>query len=127
MKNRPDRRVLPANWYEFTIIDGVDEKFPGIYEWQIEDVGSYIGKYGRIRRPRKEYGRNVVRLLNGLPYRRAKPERYRRIPHELALAHPTGRKIRLIILENVDATQIDDRERALIELRGNLNGHVPAV
>jgi hypothetical protein len=120
-----DERVLiklPADWYEYVLRDGASEEKPGIYEWQIEGAGSYIGKYGRIRRPTKEYRRNVTRLLNCQPYRKSKPDRYRRIHHELALAHREKRKITLIILENVDPSHIDKRERALINLRGKLNG-----
>jgi hypothetical protein len=61
---------LPRNWYTYVIAAGVREDVPGIYEWHIEGVGSYIGQYGRIGRPTKEYGRNVTRLLNGQHYRR---------------------------------------------------------
>ena len=38
---------LPDNWYVYVITEGVDEDSPGIYEWIIQDRGSYIGKYKR--------------------------------------------------------------------------------
>jgi hypothetical protein len=112
---------LPKDWYEYVVIDGVDEARPGIYEWNIDGRGIYVGKYKRIGRPLKEYGRNVHNILNGKPYRRSKPDAFRRIHHELAQAHREGRRIRLTILENVDLLRINERERELIAERGSLN------
>jgi len=37
--------------YVYKVERGVDVRLPGLYEWHIEGVGSYIGKYKRIRRP----------------------------------------------------------------------------
>jgi hypothetical protein len=91
-------------------------------ESTLEGAGSYIGKYGRIRRPTKEYRRNLIRFLNGRAYRKANPDGYRRVHRELAQAHKDGRRIELINLENVCADQINERERELIELLGTLNG-----
>ncbi len=119
--------TLPAGWYVYSENDGVDPMKPGLYEWRIADVGSYIGKYGRIRRPTKEYGRNVIRLLNQKTYRRSNPEVYRRIHRELTNAHLEGRRIELIIIENVDAEYINSREKELIKLRGTLNGPIPTI
>ncbi len=61
---------LPKDWYEFVVVDGVDEAHPSIYEWNIDGGGTYIGKYTHISRPVKEYGRNIYNLLNGRAYRR---------------------------------------------------------
>ena len=114
--------TLPSSWYHLVVRDGVDQGQPGIYEWHIEGVGSYIGKYGRIRRPTREYGRNVTRLLNRRPYRRANPTGFRRIHYELADAHTRRRKITLIILENVPLLiDRNRREQELISDRGALN------
>ena len=118
-----DARVhkLRADWFTLEIKPGVDCSRPGIYEWHIEGVGWYIGKYKRIRRPLKEYGRNVTRLLNGLAYRRGNTDGFRRIHRELSLALTTHRQIRLTILENVAPDCINIRERELIAARGTLN------
>jgi hypothetical protein len=113
---------LPEGWCCYCVNDGVDTKKPGIYQWRIEGAGSYIGKYGRIRRPTKEYRRNLIGLLNSRAYRKANPDGYRRIHRELASAHRDGRRIELIILENVCAAKINERERELIKSLGNLNG-----
>ena len=113
---------LPKDWYEYVVVKGVDEARPGIYEWNIDGCGTYIGKYTHISRPVREYGKNVYNLLNGKAYRRSKPDGYRRIHRELAQAHCEGRRKRLTILENVDLSRINERERELIAERGSLNG-----
>lgn len=118
-----DRLTLPKDWC--LPANGVDLDGSGIYEWRIEGAGSYIGKFGRIRRPTKEYRRNVIRLLNGRPYRKGNEHGFRWIHHELAWAVYEQRCIQLVIVEIVDVDQINERERALIRERGNLNGTLP--
>jgi hypothetical protein len=91
---------LSEGWFGVTIAEGADKARPGLYEWHIDGVGSYIGKYQRIRRPLKEYERNLARLLSGLPYRKSKPDGFRRIHRELAeavqsLAHDGSRPHRI--------------------------------
>ena len=34
--------TLPANWYTYSVADGVTEDLPGIYIWSIEDRGEYV-------------------------------------------------------------------------------------
>ncbi len=116
-----DRIVLPPNWYTYVRHTGVDESKPGIYEWKIEGVGSYIGKYKRISRPTKHYTRNVERKLNGEYYRRGNPDGFRFIHEELEKAHLNDRPIELHILENVELRSINAREAELINERGLLN------
>ena len=118
--------VIHGVKYPCIVNDGVDITRPGLYEWRIErhDLeghDSYIGKYKRIKRPTREYGRNVRRLLEGRSYRLNKPDGFRRIHRELAEAHRAGRKITLIILENAQESEINRRERELIAKRGALN------
>ena len=124
MPQRLVSEVLPAAWFTCVIAAGVACTKPGIYQWTIEGVGTYIGKFGRIRRPTKEYGRNVARLLAGLPYRLGKPDQFRAIHHALADAVRAGRVITLTILENAEPDEINRRERDLIAERGTLNGPV---
>jgi hypothetical protein len=111
--------ILPRHWYTFRL--ECDPTKPGLYEWRIEGAGSYIGKYGRARRPTREYGRNVHRLLNGRPYRLSRPDGFRRIHRELAQAHRDGRRIELIMFENCEPDALDRREMEVIAERGNLN------
>jgi hypothetical protein len=110
--------------YQYEVENGIDEAKPGIYKWTIDGIGSYIGKYKSIRRPKEQYRQNVRRLLQGGDYRKSKPGAYRRIHRELAQALLDGRKIELRILENVDPAKINARERELIRLYGSLNGPI---
>ena len=66
---------LPADWSTFVVADGVDCKLPGIYEWKIDGRSgmTYIGKYTRISRPKREYEVNVAHLLAGQDYRKSNP------------------------------------------------------
>jgi hypothetical protein len=114
---------LPEDWFEYSLADGVDEGKPGIYQWMIEGVGSYIGKYSHIDRPTKQYGRNVQRRINLKPYRKSNEQGFRRIHEALAEAVNSSLKIHLRILENVEPNELNAREQALIrELRPELNG-----
>ena len=121
-----DRVILTSDWCTSVIVpeiaDGVDRSNPGIYQWTIEGAGIYIGKYSNIRRPLKEYQRNVKRLLNGLHYRKGKPDGFRHIHHALAEAVRGKRKITLTILENQPKEKLTQREKDLIrEIKPNLN------
>lgn len=115
--------VLPEPWFEYSVADGVDESKPGIYQWTIEGVGSYIGKYSHIDRPRKQYGRNVERKINLKPYRRSKEEGFRRIHEALAEAVRSNRRVQLRILQNADPAELNACEQAFIrQFRPELNG-----
>jgi ADP-ribosylglycohydrolase/protein-tyrosine phosphatase len=118
-----DAKVMPRRWHEYVVGEHIDRGKPGIYEWRIDGVGTYIGKYKRISRPEREYGRNIARRLSNKPYRKSKPDNFRRIHVALAAAVRSGRKITLVILENVPEGDINAREQALIRERSaNLNG-----
>jgi hypothetical protein len=126
MVARTVSKVLPPDWFTHVVADGVDPNRPGIYEWRIDGVGVYIGQYGRIRRPTKEYGRNVARLLMGQPYRSGTSAGFRPIHRALADAVQKGRGITLTILENAEPDNINRRERELTAERGTLNGSTAA-
>jgi hypothetical protein len=70
----------------------------------------------------KHYRRNLIRLVNGEPYRLSNRDGFRRIHRELERAIGAQRRIELHILENVELDEIDTRERELIRQRGTLNG-----
>jgi hypothetical protein len=80
--------VLPHNWYRYVVAGGATDAQSGIYQWHVEDVGSYIGKYTRIRGPTKEYGRNVARFWNGKPYRRGNTGRISSDPSRSTVGSP---------------------------------------
>jgi hypothetical protein len=76
----------------------------------------------RIRRPTKEYRRNVLRILAGL-LSHHKNGQFRRVHHAMADAVREGRHIRLTILANADPADINKTERAFILSEcANLNG-----
>ncbi len=119
----PPKLALAPDWYvEAPKPPNFDENRPGLYEWRIEGKGSYIGQYRWISRPRREYGLNVARLINDLPYRKGKPDGFRRIHRELASALMEGRRIELVFLENGERPALNARETELIRERGKLNG-----
>lgn len=80
---------------------------PLIYMWEIHTkdgvlVGRYVGKArSGARRPRTHYARNVANLLEGQPYRRGKPQGFRRVHHALAAAVRNECTISLRFLCNV--------------------------
>ncbi len=51
----------------------------GIYLWEIEGVGSYVGETRDLASRLREYPNNIRKLLLGLPYRKAKAVSFRRI------------------------------------------------
>jgi hypothetical protein len=103
-------------------LSGVDEGRPLIYMWEIwsDDgtlVGRYVGKASKgSRRPLSHYKRNVSNILAGKPYRKGKPEGYRRVHRILADAVSNGHRVRLSLLRNVEPDENINRvERSLIE------------
>ena len=89
---------MVSGWYREEKIEGVCPYLPGLYEWQIEGVGCYIGQYTHARRPRREYGLNVGRILANRPYRKNNLIGFRRVHHELAAAFVAGKAITLTLL-----------------------------
>lgn len=94
---------------------------PGIYEWRVEGVGSYIGKSKRLRQRLREYSNNVRKLALGLPYRAGKPSLFRAIHHQMLRAHLEGRSIKYTVIENCPLDQLNEREQFWIKMRGSLN------
>jgi hypothetical protein len=115
-------KTLPINWFSLVVAPGVDTSMPGVYQWEIEGVGLYVGKYTHFSRPMVEYERNVIKMLNRRPYRPKKPTAFRRIHRELYAAALAGIAVKLTILENCQPDRLTARERELIAERGTLNG-----
>lgn len=114
--------MVLENWYTLIIAPNVDCTKSGIYRWQIDGAGTYIGRYSRITRPTHEYRRNVTRILDEIPSHH-RSGKFRRIHHALAVAVKEGRRITLTILENVERPNLNQRERELIRSEeANLNG-----
>ncbi|HEY1604500.1 MAG TPA: hypothetical protein VGF77_02770 [Allosphingosinicella sp.] len=113
--------TLHDDWFTLRLLDGATLDEPGLYQWHIEGVGSYVGKFKRKSRPLRHYHRNVRRLLAGLPYRANNPDGFRQIHRELADAVKAGKAIVLTIVENPDLAELNRRERELIREIGTLN------
>ncbi|MEH6718872.1 MAG: hypothetical protein V7704_08340 [Aurantimonas endophytica] len=109
-------------WFDIVVESGVTPDLPGIYEWRIDGVGSYIGKYTYSRRPLKEYSRHVRSQFEGGHYRPQNKDGWRRIHRELYQACLEGRKVTLVFVENCALSTLNERERAHIRDRGTLNG-----
>ncbi|TIN43082.1 MAG: hypothetical protein E5Y10_05455 [Mesorhizobium sp.] len=113
---------MPEQWYTLSVADGVDPDLPGIYEWQIEGAGSYIGRYTHSSRPLDDYARHVRDQLLGGIYKPSNPDGWRRIHRELYAALLDGRNIELILVENCAVDQLNARERVHRKERGTING-----
>ena len=105
-----DQRGPPVTrWMEFRFEEnGVDQEKPLIYRWEIFDypggtrLACYVGKSKNgSRRPRRDYKRNVNRLLAWLPYRRGKPDQFRAIHRLMAEAVRQEQVLVLTLLQNV--------------------------
>lgn len=108
-----------AHEFEFS---GVDQNRPLIYMWEIwaadgTILGRYVGKASRgARRPLSHYKRNVINILDGKPYRRGRPDGYRRVHRMLAQAMSCGHRVRLSLLTNIEPHEnINQAERAFIK------------
>jgi hypothetical protein len=95
-----DQMELAEDWFREDSPSGIDRQRPGIYLWQIEDVGIYVGHAARLDAVALRYATNILDKLNGRPYHN-KPRNFRRVHDELAKAVLERRKIVLTLLENV--------------------------
>lgn len=106
------------------VAEGATLDTPGLYTWTIEGVGVYVGKFTRKSRPLREYNKNVRNLISGRPYRKGNVDGFRTIHRELAKALQSQIPIGLTIVENRSPSELNSRERDLIERlsSGGLNG-----
>ena len=100
--------------YITEIPTNVDPNAPLVYRFTIPALD--VVYHGRARngaeRPRRDYGRNIARMLQGLP-RRTTPgqERYRLIHHAMHAAVRGGHTIELTLVENCELAGLVARER----------------
>jgi hypothetical protein len=99
--------------FSVTQMPGVDPSKALIYMWEIistdqkQLIGRYVGKSSRGEdRPLTHYARNVANLLEGKPYRKEKPDGFRRIHHALAAAVIENHRVKLSFVAN--ASEGDD-------------------
>ena len=103
--------------FEFNHND-IQQHLALIYMWEIFDrknnlKGVYVGKAkSGSKRPLKHYKRNVNRLINDKPYRKSKPDGYRKVHKALAKAVKNNEIIKLTLLCNISSFEnINDIEQ----------------
>lgn len=104
-------------WWSLSAPAHIDLGLPGIYEWQLEGIGVYIGKSKRLKSRIREYPNNVRKLILGLPYRRGKACAFRAIHHSLRSAHDSIANTTVTVLENCMISELNARERHWITVR----------
>lgn len=113
---------LPPDWYCEVVADGVCNKKPGIYRWEIEGAGVYIGRYTKIGRPRHEYRRNVERILRKEPSHH-RDGKFRCVHRALAAAVNEKRCRILTILANAEPCDLNrDEQKDIRSERANPDG-----
>ncbi|MER2510223.1 hypothetical protein [Amaricoccus sp.] len=113
---------LPTDWFRFDIAANIDLARPGIYEWRIDGVGSYVGQSCQLRRRLSQYAANLRRMRDGLPRRVASQDSHRDIHQALSDAIGRGRSVSVTVIENCELTELNARERFWAVRRGALNG-----
>ena len=99
-----------------------DEHGPLIYIWTI-GADMYVGKSKNgISRAIGEYRNNVRKLLAGLPYRRSKPDQWRRVHRRLGEAVRAGEPITLELIPSTLVGLNADEQRLIRELGATVNG-----
>lgn len=111
-----------AYWFTLVVLEGIDLSKPGIYQWEIEGVGTYIGQSRNLRSRLREYDNNVRKQMLGLPYRKSKPDAFRAVHRQLHAAKLAGTEITVTILENCAIEELNARERFWIAAKATLNG-----
>lgn len=99
-----------------------DEHGPMIYVWRVgADV--YVGKsINGVGRAVREYHNNVRKMLAGQPYRKSKPDAWRRVHRRLHAAMLAGETITLELIPSTLEDLLKDEERLIRELGATLNG-----
>ena len=111
------RTKLRPDWYLQP--DEVDFNLDqsGVYEWQIDGVGIYVGKAKNLRRRLREYPNNVRRMLDGLAWHGDPNKKYRLIHEALRRAYDAGTSVRVVVLETCEPSARAKLERWWIEKR----------
>ncbi len=104
----------PIDWFSIEQAEGTTFDRPGIYRWEIEGYGMYVGRFTRRSRPVYEYAKNVYRQLNGIAYRPGNPDGFRAVRIALAGAVRQNSNVVLRLLMNCDCDTLNQNERRFI-------------
>ena len=110
------------DYYARAIGEEFNLKGPGIYEWRVEGVGTYVGKATKLSSRIRAYPNNVRKLVQSLPWHGNPLRNYRRIHEALREAHDKQLKVTVSVLENCSLDLLIDREKFwLAQRRGEMN------
>jgi hypothetical protein len=111
-----DRGILRAGWF---VVEASEAELvhAGIYEWEIANIGIYVGKSKNLTSRLREYPNNVRKLLAGAPYRLSNPGGFRIIHRSLADAHQQQISVKFRVLETCECDSLNERERYWIAHR----------
>ncbi|MBD8663016.1 hypothetical protein IFT59_07090 [Rhizobium sp. CFBP 8752] len=111
-------------WFQLVVPEGIDLSKPGIYQWTLAGVGTYIGQSRNLRSRLREYDNNVRKQTLGLPYRKSRPDAFRAVHRQLHAAKLAGIEVTVTVLENCALEDLNARERYWIASRATLNGRL---
>lgn len=108
--------------FEVVNLENLDTKKPIIYMWTIHDkndslIGVYVGKSkDGAERPLKRYKANVKKMVEGKPYKKKYPDRFRQVHHALKNAMQNEHLIKLHFIHSVAIDEnINDEEQRCIK------------
>jgi len=112
-------KLLRDNWFLQDIPASINLEKPGIYEWRIGGAEPCVsvGQSKRLKGRAREYVNNIRKMVNGLPYRKGKPTKFRAVHHGLRKGHDNGLPITFTVLENCDEAFLNEREQFWINRR----------
>lgn len=108
---------LRDGWYTLAELDAADLDVAGIYQWEIEGVGIYVGKALKLGKRIRAYPNNVRRMIQGLHWHGDASKEYRRVHHALREAYEAGNSVAVRILERCDPAERKKREDEWIARR----------
>lgn len=100
---------MTPSWYSIRSDGPLDTS--GIYQWHLNGVPIYTGKAINLARRLRQYDRNMRNIREGLPYRGGNPDGYRAVHRRLSEAVSSGTVPAFHVVENCDASQLNERER----------------
>lgn len=110
------KKPFLTDWFQQDVPPQIKLNEPGIYEWRI-DGAVYIGKSKRLLGRLREYPNNVRKLVEGLPYRKHRPDGFRAVHRHLHIAYKGNAAISVKVLENCEPDCLNEREQFWIDLR----------
>jgi len=106
-----------SDFYAQILGASFDLNAPGIYQWEIEGVGIYVGKALKLRSRIRAYPNNVRRMVAGLHWHGDPSKEFRPIHKHLREAHDNGTKVIVKVLENCHRDTRAEREQHWISQR----------